>query len=309
MECHPGEQPGEGRSRRPSPWHLPGGIYDSAMEIGTRRMLGEILLEKGAVNRAQLRLALVHHHEARVPLGQALIRERVCSEAEVLRALSEQLGINAVDLEQAPLDRKLTGLIPLRIARQYRVVPLHLEAQDKEVLHIALPAPASLEALDAVRAVSGKPRVEPHLASDMALSRALARLYGLREPPEKRESVAEPTPEGPVLLYGWPPVTEILITRMLDRHGYTARRATPLEVLHTSPMDLVLAPMQAMEALLMGELRIAGALIVHSTSEDEGFERAHQLGAKGFLAHPMDEELLLRAIRRLRPPSSGSLHP
>jgi CheY-like chemotaxis protein len=278
------------------------------MEIGTRRMLGEILLERGTVNRAQLRLGLVHHHEARVPLGRALIRERICTELDVLRALSEQFGIDSVDLEHEALDRKLTRLIPLRIARQYRVVPLRLELQDKEILHVALPAPASLEALDAVRAISGKPRVEPHLASDTALTRALGRLYGLRETTEEPEfePESEPTPDGPVLLYGWPPVTAVLITRLLSRHGYTAKVATPLEVLHTSPLDLVLAPVQAMEGLLMGELQIAGALIVHSASEDEGFERAHQLGAKGFLVNPMDEELLLRAIRRLRPASSTS---
>jgi type IV pilus assembly protein PilB len=279
------------------------------MEISTRRMLGEILLERGMVSRAQLRLGLVHHHETRVPLGRALIRERVCTEQDVLRALSEQLGVSAVDLEHEPLDRKLSRLIPLRIARQYRVVPLRLELQDKEILHVALPAPASLEALDAVRAVSGKPRVEPHLASDTALNRALARLYGLRETTEEPEfePESEPTSDGPVLLYGWPPVTAVLITRILARERYTAKVATALEVLHTSPLDLVLAPVQAMEGLLMGELQIAGALIVHSASEDEGFERAHQLGAKGFLVNPTDEEMLLRAVRRLRPPSSGGV--
>jgi CheY-like chemotaxis protein len=271
-------------------------------------MLGEILLERGVVNRAQLRLGLVHHHEARVPLGRALVRERICSESDVLQALSEQLGVPAVELERVPLDRKLSRLIPTRIARQYRVVPLRLERQDKEILHVALPAPASIEALDDVRAVSGKPRVEPHLASETALARALTELYGIREsfePPEL-EHDSEPDPDAPVLLYGWAPVTAVLISRILTRHGYTSKVVTPLEVLHTHASDLVLAPVQAMEGLLMGELQIPAALLVHSTSEDEGFERAHQLGAKGFLVNPMDEEMLLRAIRRLRlSPSSG----
>ena len=282
------------------------------MEIGTRRMLGEILVEMGVVDRAQLRVALVHHHEARVPLGRALVREGICTEQDVLQALSAQLGVDFVDLEREPLDRKLARLVPRRVAQQYRVIPLRLERQDREVLHVALPAPASIEALDAVRAVSGKPRVEPHLAADPALTRALFTLYGIEESSEEssddateaKEAAAE---EPPLLLYGWPPVTSVLITRLLARHGYTTKVATALEVLHTSAADLVLAPMQAMEGLLMGEARLAGALIIHGAAEDEGFDRAQKLGAKGFLANPLDEELLLRAIRRLRPPASGRL--
>ncbi|WP_407938451.1 hypothetical protein [Myxococcus sp. AM010] len=256
------------------------------------------------LNRAQLRVGLVHHHEVHVPLGRALVREGLCSEADVLRGLSEQLGVDAVDLERSPPDAGLRNHIPARLARQYRVVPLRIEKVlldqgEREVLHIALPAPVSLEAVDAVRAVSGMPRVEAHIASDAALTRALAHLYGIKPP---AEPPAPPTlaPGGPLLLYGWPPVTAVLISRLLSRHGFQARTATPLEVLHTGPEDVVLAPLQAMEGLLAGEVHIQGALIVHG-SDDENFERARELGARGFLASPRDEELLLRAVRRLRP--------
>ncbi|MCP3098878.1 general secretion pathway protein GspE [Myxococcus sp. K15C18031901] len=280
------------------------------MESGARRPLGEILVEMGVLNRAQLRLGLVHHHETHVPLGRALVREGVCSEADVLRGLAVQLGVEAVDLERQVLDPAMAALIPARIARQYRAVPLRiehvaLEQGEREVLHIALPAPVSLEAVDAVRAVTGKPRVEAHVASDTALTHALARLYGIDEPAEP-STPAAPSPGGPLLLYGWPPVTAVLISRQLARHGYQARVATPLDVLHTRPEDVVLAPIQAMEGLLAGEVRIEGALIVHGTSDDEGFERARQLGARGFLANPRDEELLLRAVRRLRGRGPGS---
>ncbi|PTL81874.1 general secretion pathway protein GspE [Vitiosangium sp. GDMCC 1.1324] len=281
------------------------------MQLGARRMLGEILLELGLIDRAQLRLGLVHHHETRVPLGRALVREGVCSEADVLRALSLQLGIEAVDLDREPLDRRLTRLIPKRIARQYRVVPLRLEKGEREVLHVALPAPASLEALDAVRAVSGKPRVEPHLASDTALTHALGGLYGLMD--EAQESATEPAPERgpdlPLLLYAWPPVTATLISRALARHGIRTRVASPLEVMHTTAADIVFAPVQAMEGLLAGEARIAGTLLLSGTSEDEDLERAHQIGAKGYVANPLDGELLLRAIRRLRSPSGDASQP
>ena len=272
------------------------------VESGERRLLGEILLERGVVSRAQLHVGLVHHHQTRVPLGLALVREHACSEADVLTALSEQLGVPWVDLDREPLDPALTQLVPARLARQHRVVPLRLEHQDKEVLHVALPAPASVVAIDDVRAASGKPRVEPHLASEPALARALRGLYGLEEEPEPPAPGAERESEAPVLLYGWAPVTAVLISRRLARHGYAARVATPLEVLHTKPSDLVLAPLQAMEGLLLGELRIQADLVVHAPPEDASLERAQALGAKGLLTHPTDEELLLRAISRLRPP-------
>ncbi|WNG52275.1 general secretion pathway protein GspE [Archangium minus] len=281
------------------------------MQLGSKRMLGEILMELGLIDRAQLRLGLVHHHETHVPLGRALVREGVCTEADILRALSLQLGIEAIDLDREPLDAKLTRLVPKRIARQYRVVPLRLEKGEREVLHVALPAPASLEALDAVRAVSGKPRVEPHLASDTALTHALGALYGLQDDLQEPAvgSTPERGPDPPLLLYAWPPVTATLISRALARHGIRTRVATPLEVMHTTAADLVFAPVQAMEGLLAGEARIAGSLLLSGTSEDEDLERAHQLGAKGYVSNPLDGELLLRAIRRLRPGPGDTSQP
>ncbi|NNB84045.1 general secretion pathway protein GspE [Corallococcus exiguus] len=273
------------------------------MEIGSRRPLGEILLELGVVDKGQLRLGLVHHHEVHVPLGRALVSEGVCTEADVLRGLAIQFDVEAVDLDRHPLDRSLTTLVPSRIARQYGVVPLRLETrEDKEVLHLAVPAPLSLDAVDDVRAVSGKARVEPHLASDSALSRALSALYGIRETSGAAQEPPRPVvPSPPLMLYGWPPVTAVLISRTLARNGIPSRVATPLDVLHTRDNDVVLAPLQAMEGLLAGEVHIEGSLIVHGTSDDEGFERARKLEARGFLANPRDEELLLRAVRRLRP--------
>ncbi|RKH38557.1 general secretion pathway protein GspE [Corallococcus sicarius] len=273
------------------------------MEIGTRRPLGEILLELGVVDKGQLRLGLVHHHEVRVPLGRALVSEGVCTEADVLRGLAVQFDVDAVDLDRHPLDRSLTALVPARVARQYGVVPLGLEQrEDREVLHLAVPAPLSLDAVDDVRAVSGKARVEPHLATDSALARALSALYGIREAEEAPQEQRRPAvPSPPLMLYGWPPVTAVLISRSLARNGIASRVATPLEVLHTQASDVVLAPLQAMEGLLAGEVHIDGSLIVHGTSDDEGFERARKLGARGYLANPRDQELLLRAVRRLRP--------
>jgi CheY-like chemotaxis protein len=230
------------------------------------------------------------------------VREGILSENDVLRALATQLGIEPVDLEEVRPDRSLVRFLPAKVARQYRVVPLKLEWKDREILHVALPAPASLEALDAVRAVSGKPRVEPHLASDTQLARALNALYGVEVPEEEpRPKFSYGSgPEAPVLLYGWPPVTAVVLQRTLAQHGISARVATPLEVMHTRADDVVVAPLPAMEGLLLGETSIPATLIVHGEADEQDYERARRVGASGFLANPRDEELLVRAVRRVR---------
>lgn len=280
------------------------------MQLGSRRLLGEILMEMGLIDRAQLRLGLVHHHETRVPLGKALVREGLCTEADILRALSLQQGIDIVSLENLAPERKLTRLVPVRLARRYRVVPLRLEKGEREVLHIALPAPASLEALDAVRAVSGKPRVEPHLALDSDIARALTVLYGIQQE-SPNEPAPEPAPEpgAAILLYAWPPVTATLISRALGRNGIPTRVVSPLEVMHTRPSDIVFAPVQAMEGLLAGEAHISGTLLLSGSSDDEDLERAHRLGARGYVSNPLDGDMLLRAIRRMRLSNDDSSQP
>jgi hypothetical protein len=277
------------------------------METSTRRMLGEILMEQGLLSRAQLRVALVHHHELHVPMGRAIIREGFCSEDAVLRALSVQAGVETVDLAQEPPNRKLVRLVPRKVALRYRIVPLRLEKRERDVLHIALPAPASIEALDAVRATSNKRRVEARIASDMALHRALSELYRFKETPEPPlPDLPPPRPDSPILLYGWPSVTVVLISRLLARNGLAARSVSPLQTLHTRPSDIVFAPVIAMEGLLAGEAEIRGQLIVQGPVTSQGFAQAQRVGAQGFVPHALDEVLLVRAIRRLRPSGASS---
>ena len=91
-----------------------------------------------------------------------------------------------------------------------------------------------------------------------------------------------------------------------SREGIQTRVISPLETMHTQPGDLVFAPVQAMEGLLAGEARIEGTLLLSGSSDDEDLQRAHRVGARGYVSNPLDELMLLRAIRRLRPGAGAS---
>jgi type IV pilus assembly protein PilB len=94
-----------------------------------------------------------------------------------MSALSEQTGLPTVNLESVTLDPTLAAVIPLKVADKHRVVPLGVEGKRSEILVVAIGAPASLEAIDAVHAVSRKSRVIPRLASDDDIAWAIDVIY------------------------------------------------------------------------------------------------------------------------------------
>ncbi|WP_426756088.1 hypothetical protein [Myxococcus sp. Y35] len=144
-----------------------------------RKRLGDILLERGVVDALQLHSALAYQRKWGVPLGQVVVDQRFSTAQQVLEALAFQAGMETVDLESQPPDASLAWLIPERVAEAHRVVPLKLEGQGARdsVLVVAIAAPASLASLDAVKSVSGKPRVVAKLAMDASIQRAIGRMY------------------------------------------------------------------------------------------------------------------------------------
>lgn len=142
-----------------------------------KKRLGDILLERGWVDGPQLDSALNHQRQWGVPLGQVLVDLRLCTSRLVLEALAQQSGVPTLDLDTEPLDCALAQRMPRPLAERHRVVPLRLEGPQNNVLVVAIAAPASLHALEAVRQVMNPSKVIPRLATDAAISRALERLY------------------------------------------------------------------------------------------------------------------------------------
>jgi type IV pilus assembly protein PilB len=332
----------------------------------TKKRLGEILVELGAVDELQLQSALAYQRKWGVPLGQALVDMRFCAAHQVLEALASQTGVQAVDLDAQPLEPTLARLLPQRLAEQHRVVPLKMEGPRDTVLVVAIAAPASLHSLDAVRSVTCKLRVVPKLATDAAITRAIERLYeGQPEAPRWPEPEALALPEaeedlrlsddclaeelaagggfdaghalslpeleleqetlelpllepldlaeledlaklvgdesaraqaGEVLVYGWGAAAAVGMVKVLREAGFRASVASTEWVLSADEGAVVLAPLPSLEA--MEQLPRAQLLAAGKVPEVD-VNRAHDLGARGFLAAPVDPDLMLRAVRRL----------
>jgi CheY-like chemotaxis protein len=83
---------------------------------------------------------------------------------------------------------------------------------------------------------------------------------------------------------------------VLSQAGIPARAANDTEVVLVGGDFVVVAPLPSLEAL---GRRVEARVLVAGHAPEQELKRAQAVGALGFLAAPVDPELLLRAVRRL----------
>ena len=138
--------------------------------------LGELLVHMGYLQPAQVEDISAHQRRWGMSFGRAAVARGLCTDEQVVAALSRQTGMSLVDLDLEVQAPEVVGLLPVKAAQEHRAVVLGLEGG---VLKVAMAAPAPLASQDAIRVLVGKSRLQVNLASDEAIDRALSRFYGL----------------------------------------------------------------------------------------------------------------------------------
>lgn len=181
---------------------------DAAPSGAPRRRLGEILVAGGAVSRAQLAHALEEQASRKLPLGQTLIALGYTTDEVMRQALSSQLGVPYIDLQNVIIDRTLAPLLDPAFARQHALFPV---ARIGQTLTVAMDDPTATPVVEELARQTGHD-VTVVTSSHDAIHRALVRLYEAARvaPPagtEAADPVAAPTvtgggPHGYVSLLG-----------------------------------------------------------------------------------------------------------
>jgi type IV pilus assembly protein PilB len=280
-----------------------------------KQRLGETLLALGAIDAMQLNSALALQRQWGMPLGRAIVQQRFCTSEQVLSALSLQTGLPTVNLDTQTLDVDLACRVPKTMAERLRIVPLRRQGDGKyELLVVAMAAPATTEKQDAVREVTGAAEVVPVLATDEAIERAIARLYGggdqsasvprsgLETTPEEESEPLSLKPMRPVFIYGWPARAAKLMAKLLATEGIAARMIQTEDVLWCEPDDVVVASLPAVEQLLQVNPKLAPQWVVAVKNREADALRAANVGARVLLQAPVDPELMVRAVKALRLP-------
>ena len=97
-------------------------------------MLGEALIQSGAITRAQLDQALAAQRTSGALLGQILLELNFVTEESLSRALASEAGVPFVIVNGLRPDPAAVALIPERFARQHLLAPVGLNGSAIEVL-------------------------------------------------------------------------------------------------------------------------------------------------------------------------------
>lgn len=196
------------------------------------KQLGEILLEEGLVDEAQLMHALDVQVERGSSLGRVLVELGILSEEDLVRALAQQVGLDYVDLDEHPVDRAAVRLIPGALCRRYNILPVGII--DGSIL-LAMADPGNVMALDDVRTMARMP-VRPAVAAHDVLARAIDRfvradgeIEDLQNVMEEEEAAASPDldlsnlgnvadDDAPIVRYVNLVVTQAITDRASDIH-------------------------------------------------------------------------------------------
>ncbi len=139
-----------------------------------KKYLGEVLLSQGKITRDQLGLSLAEQKETKERIGAILLKHDFITEIDLYTALSVSLGIPYVKLTEIRADEESLKLVPERIARKYKLLPL---ARTEDVLKVAMADPSNITALDELkRETNLKPSIV--LASDKEIDEYIEKYYG-----------------------------------------------------------------------------------------------------------------------------------
>ncbi len=149
------------------------------MDTSGYSMFGKRLVERGIITQRQLDEA-IHKQQTSMPgkkLGEILVRMGIISKAHITDALSDQLSISIIKLSDREIPERIRGLVDVRIAQLYRVIPID---EEDGLLVIATADPTDMHLMDNLERLLERP-VKTQLSTPEEISAALSKYYGLNE--------------------------------------------------------------------------------------------------------------------------------
>ena len=132
--------------------------------------LGALLVERGLLSGANLKLALELNESSGKGLIPILLERSLISEMGLVSTIAEQLGLEFVDLTEYTVDPAAARLISANLSTRYLALPI---GWDNGRLVVAMADPSNVFAIDDIRSMTGT-EVKTVVATQAAIEAAIS---------------------------------------------------------------------------------------------------------------------------------------
>lgn len=140
-----------------------------------RKTVKEILQSTKLLTEEQLNTALEESKRSSLPLQSVVVQMNLLSRVDLLRTLSQEWGVRAVNLDEIEIDPDVAKLIPEAAARRHRAVPF---VKEDNALFVAMADPRDFFVIEDIQLRTNF-EVQPYLTLPEDITRILDKAYGL----------------------------------------------------------------------------------------------------------------------------------
>ncbi len=139
-----------------------------------KKRIGEMLIDAGVLTPEQLHEGLKKQKETGEPLGKVITKLGFLTEHDFIIALSQQLDLPYLFLNNYNFDPEVKSLIPEEYARHNKIIPLF---KIGSTLMIGISDPTNIDIFDELSRMT-KMEIEPTLCAESEILESLDEIYG-----------------------------------------------------------------------------------------------------------------------------------
>ncbi len=141
--------------------------------ISLTERLKQILIRDRLILEDQLEKLLEEQTHTGETLTKILIRRQAITEENLIRALSELLGLPPINLSRIKIDPKVIQLLPKELAKRHQVIPISLLGH---TVSLAMVDPVDLFVIDNIKSLTGY-TISPMIARAKDMQEAIMKYY------------------------------------------------------------------------------------------------------------------------------------
>lgn len=144
--------------------------------MAPRLSIGEILVRRGVLTRADVDRALRAQAQLLLPLASTVLRMGIADEPALVAALGEHFGVPGLDLSGSVLATEAVSSVPRDLARAHHLLPV---ARDDTTLQLVIANPSRQDVLEELAFATGRTSV-PFACLQMRIDETIDAMYEAR---------------------------------------------------------------------------------------------------------------------------------